>query len=104
MATFLLHIMLFLFLVYITTISIEAKVEDFLGDAQLKNYPKPFTANNRILGMVLTYNTDHIDPLMLIFNEYVSMCEAGWNPTIVLFSIVGEYVTVPIANQQQRIK
>ena len=46
----------------------------------------PFTENNRILGMILSYNYDHIDPLVIIINEYLSMCEAGWYPTVVIFT------------------
>ncbi len=54
----------------------------------MKNYPAPNTENNRVLGMILAFNHDHIDPLMLIFNEYVSMCEAGWKPSLVIFTTV----------------
>jgi hypothetical protein len=52
------------------------------------NYPTPFTKNNRVMGFILAFNHYHIDPLLLIMNEYVSMCEAGWLPTIVLFTTV----------------
>ncbi len=54
----------------------------------LKDYPAPFTANNRVLGMILSYNFDHIDPMMLILGEYQSMCEGGWNPTVVFFTTI----------------
>jgi len=50
-------------------------------------FPKPFTANNRILGMVLAYNMDHMDSIYLILNEYVSMCEGGFEPKVVLFTV-----------------
>jgi hypothetical protein len=50
----------------------------------LENYPQALSANNRVMGLILTYNFDHIDPLLIIINEYVSMCEGGWNTTIVL--------------------
>lgn len=50
-------------------------------------FPEPNTANNKILGLVLTYNYDHIDPLLFIIDEYLSICESGWLPTIVIFSI-----------------
>jgi hypothetical protein len=56
----------------------------------MTNYPTPNSKNNRVLGMMLSYSLDHVDPLMLIFNEYVSMCEGGWNPTVVLFT-TGEW-------------
>jgi hypothetical protein len=54
----------------------------------MKNYPTAHSANNRILGLLLAFNLDHLDPLVLITNEYVSMCESGWNPTMVLFTTV----------------
>ena len=43
----------------------------------LASFPAPNTVNNRVLGFILAFDYNHIDPLMLIFNEYVSMCEAG---------------------------
>jgi hypothetical protein len=49
-------------------------------------FPAPHGPNNRLMGFILAYNFDHIDPLMIIVNEYLSMCEAGWRPTMVLFS------------------
>jgi len=45
------------------------------------SFPAPNTANNRVLGFILAFDYNHIDPLMLIFNEYVSMCEAGQSST-----------------------
>ena len=52
-----------------------------------KDYPTPHVeGQNRILGMVLTFNYNHIDPLMLIMGEYQSMCEGGWAPTVVIFT------------------
>ena len=38
------------------------------------------------MGFILSYNWDHIDPLLNCFNEYLSMCESGWNVTIVIHS------------------
>ena len=52
----------------------------------LKNYPVPFSSNNRILGFVLAFNLDHLDSLMMIINEYTSMCEGGWNSTLVIYT------------------
>lgn len=51
-------------------------------------FPAENTPENRVLGLILAYNFDHIDPLLLILNEYVSMCEGGWAPTVVLFTVV----------------
>jgi hypothetical protein len=59
---------------------------------KIERYPKdkeaaPYTDNNRILGMVLMYNFGHIDGFMLgLLPEYISMCEGGWNPSIVIFT------------------
>ena len=52
----------------------------------MMNYPAPFTSNNRVLGLLLSYDLNHIDPLFLITNEYVAMCESGWNVSFVLFT------------------
>ena len=49
-------------------------------------FPTAFTANNRILGLVCSFNFDHIDSLYLIITEYVSMCEGGFSPKLVLFT------------------
>lgn len=43
----------------------------------LLNYPASNSDNNRVLGMILSHNLGHIDPLVLTINEYVSMCESG---------------------------
>jgi hypothetical protein len=51
-----------------------------------ETYPCPHSPHNRILSMILAFNLGHIDPMMYILNEYVSMCEAGWNSTVVLYT------------------
>lgn len=62
-----------------------------------KDYPTPnVEGQNRILGMLLTYNYNHIDPLMLIMGEYQSMCEGGWAPTVAIFT------TVPFSSEMRR--
>lgn len=48
--------------------------------------PRPFSPYNRVLGLICSYNYGHIDPLTLIFNEYLYMCEGGWDPVVVLFT------------------
>ena len=63
-------------------------VNGYENELLMKNYPTPNSENNRIMGFILTYNYDHIDPLILIFNEYLSMCEGGWSPTVVIFTTV----------------
>lgn len=54
----------------------------------LENYPAPFTPHNRVIGFVLSFNLYHIEPVILILNEYVSMCEAGWDPTLIFFTTI----------------
>ncbi|RYH26731.1 hypothetical protein EON65_14080 [archaeon] len=54
----------------------------------IKDYPTPFTEHNKVMGLILMFNLVHIDPFILILNEYLSMCEAGWDPTIVVFTAV----------------
>lgn len=50
------------------------------------NFPTANTAYNRILGLICSYNMDHIDSLYLILQEYVSMCEGGFDPNVVIFT------------------
>jgi hypothetical protein len=38
-------------------------------------FPAPNGPNNRVLGVMLSYDFGHIDPLVIILGEYVSMCE-----------------------------
>lgn len=52
----------------------------------LSTYPVAFTKHNRIMGFILSFAYDHVDPITLILNEYVSMCEGGWDPTVVMFT------------------
>lgn len=63
-------------------------VQSYDTNQFMEHYPTPNTKHNRVMGLVLAFNHYHIDPLFLIFNEYVSMCEAGWDPTVVLFTTV----------------
>ena len=51
--------------------------KDIMKD-YLEDWPAVNTKNNRILGMILNFNNGHIDPMSLIINEYVTMCEHGW--------------------------
>ena len=48
--------------------------------------PRPHSPYNKVLGLICAYNYGHIDPLTLIFNEYLYMCEGGWDATVVLFT------------------
>jgi hypothetical protein len=53
------------------------------------NYPQSFAKNNKILIMITSFNFfDHIDPIVQSLNEYVAMCEGGWNPSIIFFSSI----------------
>ena len=64
------------------------RMDSYPASQFMQDYPTPFTKHNRIMGFILAFNHYHIDPLVLILNEYVSMCEAGWSPTMVLFTTV----------------
>ena len=48
--------------------------------------PAPFSPQNRVLGLICAFNYGHIDPLTLILNEYLYMCEGGWDPVVALFT------------------
>mmetsp|Transcript_28299 Transcript_28299/g.38967 ORF Transcript_28299/g.38967 Transcript_28299/m.38967 type:complete len:287 (+) Transcript_28299:662-1522(+) len=50
--------------------------------------PRPFTNNNRILSIVLSFNLDHAESIGFILRQYVSICEAGWNPTVAFLTVV----------------
>jgi len=52
----------------------------------MANFPTANSVNNRILGMVCSYDMAHMDSVYLILNEYVSMCEGGFSPKVVLFT------------------
>ena len=52
------------------------------------DYPKAFSKNNRVISFLLSYDNNHIDPIIVIFNEYKTICEAGWNVTIIMFTTV----------------
>lgn len=43
-------------------------------------------AKNRILAMVLSFEFTRTDPIILLLHEYRSMCEAGWNPTVMFLT------------------
>jgi hypothetical protein len=63
----------------------------FLGKSVLSDkffkskQPAAFTSNNKILAMILAYNFNHFESLVRVFQEYVAMCEGGWDPKVVLF-------------------
>ena len=61
-----------------------AGLSQVVGESIVDNYPTANSQYNRIMAFILNYSYDHIDPLILIFNEYVSMCEGGWDPTVVI--------------------
>lgn len=61
-------------------------VNNSAADTMMLNYPTAHSEHNKILGLILSFDLNHLDPLMLIAGEYVSMCESGWNVTFVLFT------------------
>lgn len=52
----------------------------------MEDFPQPFTPFNRMLGIILANELNRMDPIMIILNEYKSMCESGWKPTISFFT------------------
>lgn len=61
-------------------------LRDLESDEIVDTNPRPFSPYNRVLGLICSFNYGHIDPLTLIFNEYLYMCEGGWDPVVVLFT------------------
>lgn len=49
-------------------------------------WPSPFTNNNRVLSLLLSYGFMRFDPILEILREYRTMCNAGWDPTVVIFT------------------
>ena len=59
--------------------------------AQNKNFTSNYTNptliyGNKLLGMILSFDLTHSDPIDVILFEYLSMCEGGWNVTIIFFT------------------
>lgn len=76
------------YFILILILYLQVIISSHLNINFTENYPTAFSKNNRIIGFILAYDLDHIDPLMIIMNEYVSMCEGGWLPTIVLQTVI----------------
>lgn len=45
-------------------------------------------AGKRVLGIIVAFEFTRSDPLMLMLNEYRSMCEGGWDPTVLFLTAV----------------
>jgi hypothetical protein len=56
----------------------------FISQAFGDDYPAAFTSNNRILIQLLSYDLHHFESLEVNLNEYLSICEGGWNPQIII--------------------
>jgi hypothetical protein len=48
----------------------------------IPGYPRPHSSHNRILGMILAFNFNRIESILIALQEYKNMCEAGWMPSI----------------------
>lgn len=48
-----------------------------VADRENSNEPSPYTSNNKVVGFIIQPrpNIDHYDSLIMILEEYVSMCE-----------------------------
>ena len=64
----------------------QQAVAEHQGVAGGHDTPSPPPTNNRLLGIILAFNLAHFDSLLLIFGEYLSMCEGGWNPLLTSLS------------------
>ena len=56
------------------------------SESSLIVWPEPHSTYNKVLGMILVFNFKRIDSIMVILNEYKSLCESGWKPTITFFT------------------
>lgn len=45
-------------------------------------------AGKRILGMVLAFDNSRLEALRRSLENYVFMCEAGWDPTVVIYTTI----------------
>lgn len=43
-------------------------------------------ASQKVLGMIVAFEFTRSDPIMLMLNEYKSMCEGGWDPTVLFLT------------------
>jgi hypothetical protein len=48
----------------------------------IPGYPHPHSQHNRIFAIILAFNFNRIEPITQIIQAYVTMCEAGWIPTV----------------------
>lgn len=71
------------------TLQISIAIDKYLID-----FPEAHTNHNRLFIQVLHYDLHHIDPLMLNINEFLSMCEGGWSPTVVIFTCANYTSTI----------
>jgi hypothetical protein len=46
----------------------------------------PSIFGNRVFGMLLSFDLTHSDAVEIILAEYLSMCEAGWNVTLMFYT------------------
>lgn len=44
------------------------------------------SAGKRVLGIIVAFEFTRSDPLMLMLSEYRSMCEGGWEPTVLFLT------------------
>lgn len=68
-------------LLILLTASVSLALDKYLVD-----FPEPYTDHNRIHIQILNFDFHHIDSLNLNLNEILSMCEGGWDPTILIYS------------------
>jgi hypothetical protein len=50
------------------------------------DFPEPFSSANKVLSMVVAFSLSRMDPLFHIIRGQQSMCEGGWDVSLVIFT------------------
>ena len=74
--------MISIFIVYYFIILLGYNIIDTLNALENSTY---LTYGNRLLVMTLSFDLTHSDAVDLIVNEYVNMCEGGFDVTVIFY-------------------
>jgi len=61
---------------------------DIFLPTQQQQLPAPYTEKNRVLSIISAFNLAHVDSMLLIFQEWVSVCEGGWRPSLLVYTAI----------------
>ena len=53
---------------------------------EINSFPDLKSENNSLLAFIHAFDFLHLDPLLITLIEYVSLCESGWNVSIIIVS------------------